>query len=195
MGPWSASSLAQGMSQQRTSLVTLVAGSLGVALAVWYLHRSGPRPQAVPAVGEVPSGPYRLPPRRLSVSAASVLEQSAALRWPPLYPRALQPTPDAARHGAASFTVMQFNTLAEGLSSGPEAPTPFAGETGGSYGGFDAVDRECLDWSRRRLRLVEEVLRYKPDILALEEVRQYILAAAHQAAAPWDGLSGPPDRH
>ena len=141
--------------------------------------------QPVPAVGEVPSGPYRVPPRRLSVSAANVLEQSAALGWPPLYPRALQPTPEAAQHGAASFTIMQFNTLAEGLSSGPEAPTPFAGEKGGNYGGFDAVDRECLDWSRRRLRLVEEVLRYKPDILALEEVR-------HLATVPqgWEGGGG-----
>jgi len=59
-----------------------------------------------------------------------------------------------------SFTVMQFNVLAEGLSSGPvkEPFEPY--ETLGVYGGFDAVPQPevCLDYDLRQWRLLEVIL-------------------------------------
>ena len=92
------------------------------------------------------------------------------------------------------FTVAQFNTLAKGLSSGPNHlfPTPF--ETGsdlhdGNYGGFTELSTPeiILDFDQfRKWRLLEVMLggedafntsdgRFIPafDILALEEVDEY----------------------
>lgn len=92
------------------------------------------------------------------------------------------------------FTVAQFNTLAKGLSSGPNDlfPTPFETESelhNGSYGGFTELTKPevILDFDRlRKWRLLEEILggndacisdgRLKSpafDILALEEVDEY----------------------
>lgn len=85
----------------------------------------------------------------------------------------------------SSFTVLQFNTLAEGLSAGPDATCPFTvGENYGridknSYGGFTGVahPERCLDFSLRRWRLLEVILGNKGictfDVLALEEVDRY----------------------
>lgn len=58
---------------------------------------------------------------------------------------------------------MQFNLLAEGLSSKP------------AYGGFDQIlDPEiCLNFETRRWRLLEEIMRMGPDLLAIEEVDHY----------------------
>ena len=108
-------------------------------------------------------------------SADELKRQVAALGWPALVPRAMvsagaKPPPA----GGLDFTIMQFNVLAEGLSSGPACAPPLrldAAPKPSEFGGFDAVERpeECLDWQKRRLRLLEEVARVSPDVLALEE--------------------------
>lgn len=74
------------------------------------------------------------------------------------------------------FRVMQFNLLAEGLSSSVHAIPPFPEyqELDGNYGGFDVDgndDKEIIfDYTNcRRWRLLEEILRYSPDVLAVEE--------------------------
>ena len=87
-----------------------------------------------------------------------------------------------------SFTVMQFNALAEGLSSGPSVKTPFPCESNDKnddkncYGGFTSIKypEVALDFNLRRWRLLEVMLgslseKDNPpfDILALEEVDRY----------------------
>lgn len=68
-----------------------------------------------------------------------------------------------------AFSVLQFNMLAEGLSSGPGVKTPFKveknsddgeGQLKNSYGGFSQVPHPeiCLDFSLRRWRLLEVML-------------------------------------
>jgi len=70
-----------------------------------------------------------------------------------------------------SFSALQFNALAEGLSSGPNAKTPFPvdddredGDKGQQkdpgYGGFTQVafPEICLDFKFRRWRLLEVIL-------------------------------------
>lgn len=71
----------------------------------------------------------------------------------------------------ASFSALQFNALAEGLSSGPDVRTPFpigkqkeavdkSNPKDHGYGGFSQVKFPdiCLDFSLRRWRLVEVIL-------------------------------------
>lgn len=65
---------------------------------------------------------------------------------------------------SASLRIMQFNVLADGLCGGYSSK-----ETEKSFIG---VDRECLQWTHRGIRLVEEILRYKPDVVGLEECDQ-----------------------
>jgi nocturnin len=53
---------------------------------------------------------------------------------------------------------LQFNMLAEGLSSEPD------------FGGFVKCPREALDFHKfRKFRVLEEILRYEADIVAVEE--------------------------
>jgi mRNA deadenylase 3'-5' endonuclease subunit Ccr4 len=126
-----------------------------------------------------------------------------------LYARQWRPK-QAVPHGingdgpqaVASFSVLQFNTLAEGLSSGPNVKTPFPvinknnnddddddkkqKKEQAFYGGFTQVDYPeiCLDFALRRWRLVEVILGNCTnndsekeegffDILALEEVDRF----------------------
>jgi mRNA deadenylase 3'-5' endonuclease subunit Ccr4 len=91
---------------------------------------------------------------------------------------------------SSCFTVAQFNTLARGLSSGPNDlfATPFETDSelhDGSYGGFTELTNPevILDFDRlRKWRLLEVILggsdactNYSPafDIVALEEVDEY----------------------
>lgn len=62
---------------------------------------------------------------------------------------------------AMQFSILQFNLLAEGLSSGPDVPAPFEFKKASGFGGFDAVEHPevCMDWNLRKWRLVEEMLR------------------------------------
>lgn len=76
-----------------------------------------------------------------------------------------------------SFTAMQFNLLAEGLSAGPSVPTPFPSgiPEGNNYGGFSKVSNPeiSLDFSLRKWRLLEVILNHSPDVLALEEIDHF----------------------
>jgi len=86
-----------------------------------------------------------------------------------------------------SFSALQFNTLAEGLSAGPDVSPPFPidqqieGEKNIGYGGFSELTHPeiCLDFSLRRWRLLEVILGGDSssdgsfDLLALEEVDRF----------------------
>ena len=80
-----------------------------------------------------------------------------------------------------TFSVMQLNTLAEGLSCGPNSITPFSSSSPtrnkakNCYGGFINVPQPelCLDFNLRRWRLIELILSQKADLLALQEVDRY----------------------
>eukprot|EP01083_Nonionella_stella_P007393 21375_1 len=61
-----------------------------------------------------------------------------------------------------SFTLMQFNVLADGLSS---AHSP-------SDKSFKNHIRESLPFEYRGFRLIEEIIRFKPDIVTAQEVDQ-----------------------
>jgi mRNA deadenylase 3'-5' endonuclease subunit Ccr4 len=89
------------------------------------------------------------------------------------------------------ISVMQFNTLAEGLSAGPTAKKPFQIKSADGqwqnekqlYGGFNEipVPSVSLDFGLRRWRLLEVILgaRVTPggsstfDLIALEEIDRY----------------------
>ena len=105
-----------------------------------------------------------------------LIAQLSSSGWPPLLPRAMVAAADAAGtlqppRSGGTFTVMQFNLLAEGLSSPPHVKPPFEAKTQSAYGGFSEVpDPDVIfDWKVRKLRLLEEVLRYTPDVLVVEE--------------------------
>jgi len=132
-----------------------------------------------------------------------------------LYPRQWEPTAadDDIINGAVNgarrkddrsdqeFTVMQFNALAEGLSSGPCAKKPFIvdadvdpyaqsdekqnnngdnSNSEGGYGGFSSIPcpEIALDFSLRRWRIVEVLLRSVRDgslfdLVAMQEIDRY----------------------
>ena len=93
---------------------------------------------------------------------------------------------DESDDSSSSFTVLQFNVLAEGLSAGPDATCPFTivndyyGRIDkNTYGGFTDVEQPetVLNFSLRRWRLLEVILGNQGtcpfDIVALEEVDRY----------------------
>lgn len=103
-----------------------------------------------------------------------------------LFSRAWTATPQQQKNGndvIDIFTVAQFNTLAKGLSSGPNNlfPTPFETLYDSSYGGFTELIKPevILDFDNfRKWRLLEVMLGGDDsscafDILALEEVDEY----------------------
>jgi ubiquitin C len=69
------------------------------------------------------------------------------------------------------FSVKQFNILAEGLSSGPDAPTPFSPDRRSGFGGFTAVPRPdlCLDFPKRKWLVVDELLADAADVITMQE--------------------------
>ncbi|KAL4230099.1 Nocturnin [Mactra antiquata] len=58
-----------------------------------------------------------------------------------------------------AIRVMQWNMLAQGLSSGAD--------------NFIKCPPEALDWSTRKLRVLEEILRYQPTVLCMQEVDNF----------------------
>ena len=93
-----------------------------------------------------------------------------------------------------TFNVMQFNLLAEGLSSGPDAAPPFPALLRSDHGGFDAVVQKevALKWKLRKLRLLEEVLRYMPDLLTVQECDHFDdLLLPGLRLAGYDGVFAP----
>jgi hypothetical protein len=131
--------------------------------------------------------------QRMSPSSSASQEISAVIQQlkekyqlPELYSRHFDPPlPHPKRSSPSSlassntFRVMQFNLLAEGLSSSPElkSPLPFPElkEKDGDYGGFDLDENRHLifDFKIRQWRLMEEILRYLPDVLAVEECDRF----------------------
>ena len=71
---------------------------------------------------------------------------------------------------SCSLKLLQFNTLAQGLSSGPTSEKP-----NGSYGGFTNIPNPeiILDFDLRCWRLMEVLLEDDYDIIALEEVDRF----------------------
>ena len=59
-----------------------------------------------------------------------------------------------------SFSMMTFNTLADGLSG---AHTPLDNP-------FFHADIRCLEYKYRGFRLIEEIIRFKPDVIACQEI-------------------------
>jgi len=93
--------------------------------------------------------------------------QTLRRRYPsyrPLLPRKMQPVGNASSDANASIKCMQFNMLADGLSS-----AYFEGTVEKT---FLNVDKACLQWSYRGIRIVEEILRFDPDIIGIEECDQ-----------------------
>lgn len=85
-------------------------------------------------------------------------------------------------NGDSTFSVLQFNMLAQGLSFGPNTQSPFEPtqklqeyKAKNSYGGFSAVTHPeiCLDFELRQWRLLQAILDADCDIIALEELDQY----------------------
>jgi len=94
------------------------------------------------------------------------------------YPRAstTRSSPTAGFGGNGRFTVKQFNILAEGLSSGPDAPTPFARTRESGYGGFTAVPHRdvCMDFALRKWLVVDELLADAADVITLQECDHWL---------------------
>ena len=74
-----------------------------------------------------------------------------------------------------SIRVMQFNVLAEGLSSLPSDDPPssscHAPSTGGGFTSLQSP--EILNFQRRKVRLLEEIISHDPDVIAIEECDNY----------------------
>ncbi|GMI04041.1 hypothetical protein TrRE_jg5440 [Triparma retinervis] len=70
---------------------------------------------------------------------------------------------------------MQFNILAEGLSSVASKSPPLEFKKPSVGGGFDALKdpTDILDFSKRRVRVVEEILRCSPSLISLQECDHY----------------------
>ena len=90
-----------------------------------------------------------------------------------LYTRRWVPSPAMEANGLAtnddgghSFSAMQFNALAEGLSSGASCQLPFGRskehrrDDKAVFGGFTAVPRPeiCLDYNNRKWRILETIV-------------------------------------
>jgi hypothetical protein len=128
-----------------------------------------------------------LPSQEISAVIQHLKEQH---ELPELYSRKFDPSrlsipssspPTSTSVSSNTFRVMQFNLLAEGLSSPPEeeltSPIPFPElkQKDGDYGGFDLDDDRyrIFDFKIRQWRLVEEISRYLPDVLAVEEIDHF----------------------
>jgi len=80
---------------------------------------------------------------------------------PPIYPRKFVTLPGKS-DDQSDFSVMQFNLLADGLSgSDPK------------LGGFINIDKNVLDFSFRKNRLLEEISRADTDIICVQELDHF----------------------
>ena len=120
----------------------------------------------------------QLPEVELRERVSSVVENA---QGPPLYTRHWRSL--ASPRDGQTFRVMQFNILAEGLSASPNGSPPFNEDMEGepistsAYGGFDYDEVNgglALDYhGYRKWRLLEEILRVDPDVVALEEIDHF----------------------
>lgn len=104
-------------------------------------------------------------------------------------PESDEPINGVDRDSERDFSVMQFNALAEGLSCGPSAKTPFVVKSRdpkvksesekASFGGFSSIPfpKVALDFRLRRWRILEVILGSNRDalfdIVAMEEIDRY----------------------
>eukprot|EP00054_Salpingoeca_dolichothecata_P013655 m.76253 g.76253 ORF g.76253 m.76253 type:complete len:344 (+) comp20585_c0_seq1:66-1097(+) len=95
-----------------------------------------------------------LPPETLANDTVESI-QKVLDAYPKLLKRHMIPCSNASTTG--SFSIMQFNILADCLCSDDSA-----------YG-FIAAPKKSLTWDFRKYRLLEEILTHKPDLLVLEE--------------------------
>jgi endonuclease/exonuclease/phosphatase family metal-dependent hydrolase len=81
-----------------------------------------------------------------------------------------------------TFSILQFNVLAQGLSFGPNTQSPFEPtqklqeyKAKNTYGGFTSVAHPdvCLDFNLRQWRLLQAILDADCDIVALEEMDRF----------------------
>lgn len=96
--------------------------------------------------------------------------------------------------GEKIVRVLQFNTLAHGLSALPTAPMPFAAAQPSASGGFDQVEQpeETLNWESRRWAVLAEMLRHDADVLTLQEIDHFAdFFEPALAAAGYDCLFQP----
>jgi len=64
----------------------------------------------------------------------------------------------------SEISIMQFNILADGLSG--------IYEPDGTKKVFSNVPKECLKWQYRGARILEEIVKVRPDIITFEEIDQ-----------------------
>eukprot|EP00041_Stephanoeca_diplocostata_P017552 m.356003 g.356003 ORF g.356003 m.356003 type:complete len:398 (-) comp20742_c0_seq2:211-1404(-) len=94
---------------------------------------------------------------------------------PSLYERSWETTQSSGSFGENenAFRIMQYNILAEGLSSGPDVVTPFPRMVPDDkcFGGFSELPHpeKALDFNTRKYRILEEIVKYDADILTLQE--------------------------
>ena len=92
--------------------------------------------------------------------------RSKLTAYPPILERKFEDHTVSQTDAQRRIRVMQWNTLARGLWS--------ADDKGGDYGSDSNMPKEVYDWENFRFwRMLEEILRYKADIICLEEVDQY----------------------
>ena len=84
------------------------------------------------------------------------------------------------KDNANSFSFLQFNILAQGLSVGPDIETPFEPiiqlSSDDYFGGFTDLYPSpdlVLDYELRKWRIIEVLVQDSFDIIALEEIDQY----------------------
>ena len=109
--------------------------------------------------------------------------QNVSASLPPLILRQWNVVPLTPSDSGNRLRLMQFNILAEGLSSGACVRPPFDCQLDGQackasvFGDFDAVELPeiCLDFKAvRRWRILEEIIRINPDILTIEECDHFV---------------------
>jgi hypothetical protein len=102
--------------------------------------------------------------------------RAVTAEFPPLYTR--QWSTITSSQSLYKIRVMQFNMLAEGLSAHPSTVPPFSSSPGGEEislsecGGFDTTHDATTTFNfdgYRKWRLLEEIERCGPDVLAMEE--------------------------
>lgn len=81
-----------------------------------------------------------------------------------------QPGPETVR-------VLQWNLLSQALAEQAD--------------GFACCPEAALDWSKRRWRILEEILSYQPDVVCLQEVDHYKFLSASLGSVGFDGTFFP----
>lgn len=81
-----------------------------------------------------------------------------------------QPGPETVR-------VLQWNLLSQALAEQAD--------------GFACCPDAALDWSKRRWRILEEILSYQPDVVCLQEVDHYKFLSASLGSVGFDGTFYP----